>query len=42
MNTVGEEKRRKGETSQAETSERKKRRYACRLFEMSSLKEGAM
>jgi hypothetical protein len=28
--------------SQAETSERKNRRYACRLFGMNSLKEGAM
>jgi hypothetical protein len=36
-NTAGED-----ETSQAETSERKNRRYACRLFGTNSLKEGAM
>jgi hypothetical protein len=34
--------RREGETSQAETSERKNKRYACRLFGTNSLKEGAM
>jgi hypothetical protein len=29
-------------TSRAETSERKNRRYACRLFRTNNLKEGAM
>jgi hypothetical protein len=33
-------KRGEGETSEAETSERKIKRYACRLFGTSSLKEG--